>query len=123
MQEALWRPPMRTLAIKAASMWRLRCAAEFLQVIRFMEGEEEDMGSPSAKTETEARCLSSVFCFVASCAAKAPAANTTCWDSIDPRLLPVILTVSLLSSATCWFFLQCPLLSDSALSHSSMRDP
>ena len=51
--------------------------------------------------------------FVARCAAKAPA-QTTCWDRIDPRLLPVVLTVSLLSSATCWFFLQCPLLSDLA---------
>ena len=80
-----------------------------------MEGEEEDMGSPSAKTETEARCLGSVLCFVVCCAAQAPAASTTCWDNLDPRLLPVVLTVSLVSSAICWFFLQCPLLSDLAL--------
>ncbi|CAE7431885.1 unnamed protein product [Symbiodinium natans] len=63
-----------------------------------MEGEEEDMGSPSAKTQTEA-----------------PAANTTCWDNLDPRLLPVVLTESLLCSAICWFFLQCPLLSENGV--------
>ncbi|CAE7431936.1 unnamed protein product [Symbiodinium natans] len=68
------------------------------EVIRFMEGEEEDMGSPSAKTQTEA-----------------PAANTTCWDNLDPRLLPVVLTESLLCSAICWFFLQCPLLSENGV--------
>ncbi|CAE7431867.1 unnamed protein product [Symbiodinium natans] len=77
---------------------RLRTRSDVQEVIRFMEGEEEDMGSPSAKTETEA-----------------PAANTTCWDNLDPRLLPVVLTVSLLCSAICWFFLQCPLLSENGM--------
>ncbi|CAE7431900.1 unnamed protein product [Symbiodinium natans] len=91
--------PMTAVAIgNNGRRSRLRTRSDVQEVIRFMEGEEEDMGSPSAKTETEA-----------------PAANTTCWDNLDPRLLPVVLTVSLLCSAVCWFFLQCPLLSDLAL--------
>ncbi|CAE7204688.1 unnamed protein product [Symbiodinium natans] len=101
---APFSPSSRTHRGSNGRRTRLRTRSDVQEVIRFMEGEEDDMGSPSAKTETEAP------------------AQTTCWDRIDPRLLPVVLTVSLLSSATCWFFLQCPLLSEKGIGAlSSLR--